>query len=71
MGKDAAARSALEDALGASKKGAIQVDSPPPFMTRPVGGKPGHAALMYLVQHGFQKKVAGAVEIIGGRRSLF
>src|ERR1700681_114383 len=45
-------------------KGTIQGDSPAPYMTRPVGGKPGHAALMYLLQHWFHKKVARTIKNI-------
>jgi hypothetical protein len=51
-------------------KGTIQVDSPPPFMTRPVGGKPGHAALMYVVQHWFHKKVARTIKNISDIQDL-
>jgi hypothetical protein len=52
-------------ALGAGEKGAIQVDSPPYFLARPVGGKPNLTALMYLVELRIRKKVAGTEKNIG------
>jgi hypothetical protein len=53
------------------KKGAIQVDSPPFFLTRPVGGKPSRVALMYFVEHRFRKKVAEPIQKFRGRHGLF
>jgi hypothetical protein len=39
-----------------NKEGAIQVDSPL-HAARPVGGKPGLAAFVYLIEHWFQENV--------------
>src|SRR4029077_20843710 len=46
------------------RRGRSRSIRPLPFMTRPVGGKPGHAALMYLLQHWFHKKVARTIKNI-------
>jgi hypothetical protein len=61
-GERAAALGVLRPALGAGEKGTIQVDSPPSHSTRPVGGRPSHVALMYLVEHWLRKKVVGLIK---------
>jgi hypothetical protein len=56
--------------IGAGKKGAIQVDSPPLFLARPVGGRPDLTVVMYLNEHGFRQKVAKSVEITNKMQRL-
>lgn len=46
-----------------TKGGAIQVDSPL-RLARLVGGKPNHVALMYLLEHRFQKKVVDLIILL-------